>query len=944
MATNPIGEVIQTLRKTVLLRDGMTDVQLLEDYLCRQDEAALASLIQRYAPMVWGVCRRVLGNHHDAEDAFQATFLVFVRKATSISNKALLANWLYGVARQTALKARSTIARKKERERQVMVMPEPAAIEEKLLTDLRRALDQELGLLPQDYRAVIVLCDLEDKTRQEAARCLGCPEGTIASRLARARTLLAKRLARHGLPVPLGALAVVCSQGAMGGAPPAVVHSTIKAATLFAAGQTAAGAVSLRGFALAEGVLKAMLLKKLTNLAAVVLLACLFGLAASAWVVAQTKAESATPTGKVADENEGKAKAPAREPKVDRYGDPLPDGAVARLGTVRWRHDGPVYAVAYSRDGKRLASAGFDGIVRLWEPDSGKEIRQFKGHLGHVRCLAFSPDGKVLASSGDTEGKEADRNSGAIVRLWDVVSGNEIGQLNGHSDRVHCLAFAAKGKILATGGNDQTHFWDWAAGKQIGVLDKQQLGWIRSLAFTPDDGKLVVASEDGEIVLWELARDFSGGKAILRFTGHRRGAVSVALSRDGKTLFTGSHDNTARMSDVNTGKTIREFKGHEGWVNSVALSPDGKLLATGSEDWSVGLWDVERGIMLRKLTKKVVVTNAGNQEAVHAVAFSPDGKTLAVANNENRLRLWDVQTGKERFPAPGHESIVIAVAYSPDGKSVVSASHVDRTLRLWDLATSREVRVFRGHDGAINAVAFSPDGKRLASAGAYVDESVRTWDVAAGKQLHKFHVPGTHFYSVAFSPNNKYVAAAGDKSVWIWHAVTGQEVRILKGHTAMLWGIALSPDGKMLASAGDDCMLRLWSMEDGSLLKTFPAAGQGFMSVAFAPDSKQIVTGGIDKMIRQWEVNTGKEILTIEAPEPLIRAVAFSPDGKSLVSSTRAGPFQVWDPATGKQLRSVPGHISGITSIAFSPGGRTLATGSFDNTVLIWDATRWRQK
>jgi RNA polymerase sigma factor (sigma-70 family) len=320
MAGKPMGEVIQTLRKTALVRDGMTDAQLLADYFNGQDEAALASLIKRHAPMVWGVCRRVLRNHQDVEDAFQATFLVFVRKAASITNKELLANWLYGVARQTALKARTTIARRNEREKQVTVMPEPAEAEEKLVSELRPLLDQELGLLPRDYRAMLVLCDLEGKTRQEAARCVGCPEGTVASRLARARTLLAKRLARHGLPVSGAALAVVLSQeSASAGVPAAVVNSTIKAAGLFVVGQSATGAISLKVLGLAEGVLKAMLLKKRTTLAVAVVLTCMFGLVASAWVAAQTnsenapQAEKAGPTIKALDGKDVKVKAPPRE-------------------------------------------------------------------------------------------------------------------------------------------------------------------------------------------------------------------------------------------------------------------------------------------------------------------------------------------------------------------------------------------------------------------------------------------------------------------------------------------------------------------------------------------------------------------------------------------------------------------------------------------------------
>jgi RNA polymerase sigma factor (sigma-70 family) len=260
----------------MLLRDGpgLTDQQLLEDYISRRDQAALAALVQRHGPMVWGVCRRVLTNYHDAEDAFQATFLVLVRRAASIASPALLANWLYGVAHQTAIKARATVAKRKMRERQVTEMPEPAGVEQNLWNDLQPLLDQELSRLPEKYRGVIVLCDLEGKTRKEVAAQLGWAEGTVASRLARARIMLAKRLTRRGVALSGGALAaVIPQQAASAGVPYSVVDSTIKAASLLAAGKPAAtGAISVKVAALTEGVLKAMLFSKLKAAPAIVLI------------------------------------------------------------------------------------------------------------------------------------------------------------------------------------------------------------------------------------------------------------------------------------------------------------------------------------------------------------------------------------------------------------------------------------------------------------------------------------------------------------------------------------------------------------------------------------------------------------------------------------------------------------------------------------------------
>jgi RNA polymerase sigma factor (sigma-70 family) len=270
-----MSEVIHHLRRLSLVREmaGLTDGQLLEDYISRRDEAALAVLVRRHGPMVWGVCRRVLHNYHDAEDAFQAAFLVFVRKAGSIASRELLANWRYGVARKTALKARATAARRKGRERPAAEMPEPAAAEQDLWRDLQPLLDEELSRLPDKYRVVIVLCGLEGKTRKETARQLGVPEGTVATRLARARTLLAKRLSQRGVVLTGVALAATV--------PASVLSSTIKAASLIAAGQAAtAGAISAKVAVLTEGVLKTMLLTKLKIAAFAVLIVAAAGMGA----------------------------------------------------------------------------------------------------------------------------------------------------------------------------------------------------------------------------------------------------------------------------------------------------------------------------------------------------------------------------------------------------------------------------------------------------------------------------------------------------------------------------------------------------------------------------------------------------------------------------------------------------------------------------------------
>jgi RNA polymerase sigma factor (sigma-70 family) len=384
MATGQLSGVIQHLRKALLLRDGagLTDGQLLEDYISRRDKAALAALVQRHGPMVWGVCRRVLSNYHDAEDAFQATFLVLVRRAASIASPVLLANWLYGVAHQTAMKARATAAKRKGRERQVAVMPEPAVVDQDLWNDLQPLLDQELSRLPDMYRVVIVLCDLDGKTRKEAARQLGLPEGTVGSRLARARVLLAKRLTDRGVKLSGEALAAVLVQNvASAGVPTSVVSSTISAASLFATGQMAAkGAISVKIAALTEGVLKAMLISKLKIATVVLLVVVLIGVGAGIGVRTQKALAEGQPnapkTPPATEKKTKRADKQAEQPKEDL----LPRGP---------------YTTEPTGPNKILVAR--EGILALIDPD-GKNDRKVGEKATMIVHAGLSPDGKKVAA------------------------------------------------------------------------------------------------------------------------------------------------------------------------------------------------------------------------------------------------------------------------------------------------------------------------------------------------------------------------------------------------------------------------------------------------------------------------------------------------------------------------------------------------------------------
>jgi RNA polymerase sigma factor (sigma-70 family) len=354
----------------------MTDGQLLTRFLDRRDEDAFAALVKRHGPMVWSVCRRLLANHHDAEDAFQATFLVLVRKAATVLPRERVANWLYGVAYLTAHRGQVAAAKARRRERQVATMPEPAVVEPDLWDDLQPLLDQEVSRLPDPYRVVVVLCDLEGKTRQEAARQLGLPEGTVASRLARARSLLAKRLARHGLGVSGGALAAVLSQkAASASVPSSVVSSTIKAASLLAAGQAAAVLVSVKVAALTEGVMKAMLLTRLKS-AMVGLLVVFVLMVGAGAVVSRTSAgeqpdkeknvKDAEEAVKDAEKalNEAKKALNEAKEKADKQAAPSnSDKGEAKIKT-RWEYKALSYAdiktIEFNKRGTDTAEGGLN--------------------------------------------------------------------------------------------------------------------------------------------------------------------------------------------------------------------------------------------------------------------------------------------------------------------------------------------------------------------------------------------------------------------------------------------------------------------------------------------------------------------------------------------------------------------------------------------------------
>ena len=440
-------------------------------------------------------------------------------------------------------------------------------------------------------------------------------------------------------------------------------------------------------------------------------------------------------------------------------------------------HSDVVFAVAFSPDGKRLATASADQTVKVWDSESGKELLTLRGT---ATAVAFSPDGKLLATA-----------SGKTAKVWKAEDGKELLTLRGHSDVVCGVAFSPDGKRLATASFDRTaKVWDTESGKALLTLRGHSSG-VDRVFLIPVNG--------------------------------------VAFSPDGKRLATASDDETAKVWDAESGKELLTLRGHSSGVDAVAFSPDGKLLATASGDETAKVWDAESG--------KELLTLRGHSSFLKGVVFSPDGKRLATASGDETAKVWDAKSGKELLTlrghsAPGHSGSVLGVAFSPDGNRLATASW-DHTAKVWE--SGKELLTLRGRLDVVYRVAFSPDGKRLATAsgdrpvtcgdapcgsGLQADQTAKVWDAESGKELLTLRDSGS-VLGVAFSPDGKLLATAGlDHTAKVWDAESGKELLTLRGHSRDVLGVAFSPDGKRLATASWDATAKVWDAESGKELLT----------------------------------------------------------------------------------------------------------------------------
>lgn len=927
-----------------LSRLATPDRDLLERFHHERDEAAFALLVERHGSMVLNVCQRLLGDRHAAQDACQAVFLVLARRAGTLGARDSVAGWLHGVARRVALNARRrtrpiTLAARLPEPRD----PHPDPLAELSVRDLLAVVEEELARLPEAYRLALVLCALEGQSQEEAAHRLGCTPGALRGRLERGRARLHARLARRGITLTAALAAMEVTRT---GASAALRQATVQAALAFVQhGSTAA--ISAEVLALARAAMPASKVKALT------LLVLGLGL-----VALGAGALQAPPEEKPPSPPRVQIERPAR---TDLYGDPLPEGAVARLGTLRFNHGQGLDNVLFSPDGTSILSSG-RGHLRRWDIATGKEQAHFSlPNSSFEFSSGIMPDGKTLACL---------ENYAGVVRILDAAEGKELRTIRLPVDHTEGWSVNRKNELSPDGRLWALHslyairVFEVETGRRLYGLP----GEFRAVTFAAKQWLVTADNKKQLIEVW----DAHSGKPV-RQLAHGAPVAVLAVSADGRRLATLEHHTYAidrllerdviQVWDLATGTKLHVLAARpQRWFMRVQLSADGRLLSaasTGENVREVTVWDATTGQRLHELPR-----TSG------PLAFSPDGRHLATG-----LALWDLQSGRRLREHEFRGVFAKTLFLSPTGQHALTLGY--DTLDRWDGNTGRPLDsldlppFFSYHPFRIA----SPDGRyAITFAGNYAKTDILLWDVAARRRLHTLRPPGANqSMTFAFSPySSMLVSSHYDKEtiLRLWDVQTGKELRSFTDRkTGWFPQLFFTPDGQTLYVVGRQVVgldvragreLFSWRMappqyprtkkevmvEKGTGKVVAQEEPSAFRILTISPDgtlAAGILQGGdsnrplpdrivlcdarTGKVLRRWS-DSGKSM-------PEIESLAFSPDSRLLATSDGA-LFHLWEVATGQEVHRFEGHRGDVGALVFSAGGRRLASLG-DSTALIWD-------
>jgi WD40 repeat protein len=642
-----------------------------------------------------------------------------------------------------------------------------------------------------------------------------------------------------------------------------------------------------------------------------------------------------------------------KKPRLDHYGDPLPPGAVARMGTVRFRHGGTVTALAISPDGKVVASGGRDTIY-LWERATGKCLLRFAGHKGYIFQLDFVPGSKVLASAGV---------DGNIV-FWDAASGKELRRIKGS-----VFAFSVDGKLMAAGEpyiasrfqapNAVLYSRPYFPGRTVYLGDVAMARELRRLPVRDIHLSSLALSLDGETLaccgskFLSLIEAASGKKRIL-FAGQSLDCRSLRFTSDGKTLIFWGRDGLLnsrwwlRSWDGASGKALsksdytEKLKGPGGYGLASALSADGNILFAGS-DW--------RGGYLLQVTGKTETPLAIVQRSEHlAATFSPDGQMLAAAGWGGTVNLLKTATGNDLLPDVGQHGGLSVMAFSPDGLRLASVSETEQSLRLWEAHTGRQLQDFKAPNRRITSATYSPDGDTLATSDG--TGAVDIWETKTGKYLRPFTVErmGTPC-SLAFAPDGHFLATGcmggqillwdvGSRKLYRRFALPASTASGPKYPLPEVSSVAYSSDGRLLATGAynsRDSDVRVWEVATGRVLFAQTFRQSNVILGGFSPDGRRLALSRLG-WVELWEIGSGQDYFHQEQPD-IRAAMSFSHNGRLLAFSGPDYSVRLWDLRRDKERTRLLGHLGAVTALAFSPDGKRLASGSADTTGLVWDVS-----